>query len=84
MELSAKEFGLPARTVLARVNEQTIAIVIKRKSRIIMADGKKIVEKAEIIQQKLPSARVVLQTTAPVCSKTVQFLESSGIEVVSE
>jgi len=84
MELTAKEFGLPARTVLAQVDEQCIAIVMKRKSRIIMADGKKIAEKAEKIRQKLPSAKVMLQTTAPVCSKTIQFLENSGIQVISE
>ncbi|RUM44864.1 MAG: hypothetical protein DSY80_03935 [Desulfocapsa sp.] len=84
MELTAKEFGLPARTVLAQVDEQTIAIVMKRKSRIIMADGKKIVEKARKIQQTLPAAKVILQTTAPVCSKTIKFLENNDIQVVSE
>jgi hypothetical protein len=36
-----KEFGLPARTVIEQIDKNTIALVIDRKSRIIMSDGKK-------------------------------------------
>ena len=84
MELSAKQFGLPVRTVLEQIDSKTIAIVIKRKSRIIMADGRKIVEKSQKIREMLPSAAVVLKTTAPVCSKTVRFLESFGVLLIQE
>lgn len=79
MTLAAKQFGLPARTVLEQIDDNTIAIVINRKSRIIMADGKKIAEKSQKIQKILPSTAVVLKTTAPVCSKTVIFLQSAGV-----
>ncbi len=82
MEVTAKQFGLHSRTVLERVDENTIAIVIKRKSRIIMADGKKIAEKSAKIRDIQPSTTVVLKTTAPVCSKTRTFLESIGIQLV--
>jgi len=82
MEVAPKQFGLHARTVLEQVDENTIAIVINRKSRIVMADGKKIAEKSLKIQNILPSTTVVLKTTAPVCSKTVKFLQSAGIQLV--
>ena len=82
MKLQPKEFGLPARTELEQIDATTIGIVINRKSRIIMADGKKIAEKAEQIRRVAPLATVVLKTTAPVCSKTIPYLESKGICLV--
>ena len=74
-----KKFGLSARTVLEQISSNVIAIVMQRKSRIIMADGKKIVKKAKKIQDILPDVIVVLKTCAPVCGKTVVFLESEGV-----
>lgn len=76
-----KEFGLHARTVLEQVDEHTIGLVMDRKSRIIMADGRRIVEKTEKIQKVLPKITVVLKTSAPVCSKTLTFLDKAGITV---
>ncbi len=77
-----KKFGLPARTVLEQTASNVFSIVMQRKSRIIMADGKKIVGKARKIQAVLPDALVVLKTCAPVCGKTVVFLEGEGIKIV--
>ena len=82
MKLAPQQFGLPARTVLEQIDANTIAIVINRKSRLIMADGKKILEKSRKIRESLISGRVVLKTTAPVCGKTVQVLEAEGIELI--
>lgn len=82
MRISPKEYGLPARTVLEQLNNDTIAIVLNRKSRIVMADGRKIQDKARKITHVKPSARVVLKTTAPVCGKTTKFLEKEGIEII--
>ena len=79
--IDAKEFGLPSRTILEQMDAKTIAIVMDRKSRIIMADGKKILAKAEKIKQQLPDVQIVLKTTAPVCSKTIRFLEDEGIKL---
>ena len=76
-----EEFGLPAKTVLEQVDDNTIAIVIDRKSRLIMSDGKKVFEKAKKIKSILPEATVTLKTTAPVCSKTITFLQGKGIEI---
>ena len=82
MSISPKDFGLHARTVLEQLDESTIAIVINRKSRIIMADGKKIVEKAQTITKQSPDSTIALKTTASVCSKTRQFLSDEGILVI--
>ena len=77
------EFGLPARTMVEQAGTNTFAIVMKRKSRIIMSDGRKIVEKANQIIKVRSNAKVILKTTAPVCSKTIQFLAEEGIDVIS-
>ena len=78
-----KEFGLHARTVLEQVDEHTVALVMDRKSRIIMADGRKIVEKVEKIQKARPKITVALKTSAPVCGKTVTLLQNGGITIHS-
>lgn len=82
MHISPKDFGLHARTVLEQIDKETIAIVIDRKSRIIMADGRKLLDKADTILRHRPQVKVVLKTTAPICSKTRTFLEDEGIAVV--
>ena len=81
MKLDPKAYGLPARTHLEKLEDHTIGLIIDRKSRIIMADGKKILEKAQSIKKVAPSTQVVLVTTAPICSKTELFLEKSGVTV---
>lgn len=81
-KLDPKQFSLPPRTALEQIEKNTIAIVIDRKSRIIMSDGRKILEKTKKINDALPGTAVVLKTTAPVCSKTKAFLEKAGIQVL--
>ena len=81
MKLDPKAYGLPPRTHLEKLEDSTIGLVIDRKSRIIMTDGKKILEKSKSIFLIAPSTQVVLVTTAPICSKTKLFLEESGIAV---
>jgi len=82
-KVDPKEFGLHARTVLEQVDEDTIALVMARKSRIIMADGRTILEKVEQIQEVRPKVNVILKTSAPVCSKTIGFLDKAGITIHS-
>jgi hypothetical protein len=82
-DIAPKDFGLPPRTVLEQVDDHTIAIVVDRKSRIIMSDGRKILEKAKKIKAAKPSMTVALKTTAPVCGKTIKFLEGEGIQVIA-
>lgn len=47
-----------------------------------MADGKKILEKTEILKQHRPEAKFALKTTAPVCSKTKAFFEKQSIALL--
>ena len=83
ISLSPKDFNLPPKTVIMQLDEETIALVMDRKSRIIMVDGRKIVQKAEKIKAILPDVNVVLETNAPVCSKTKAFMEENHITIVS-
>lgn len=82
MHISARELGLHARTVLEQIDKETIAIVVDRKSRLILADGKKLLDKANTIKKHRPQVKVVLKTTAPICSKTKVFLEGEGVAVI--
>ena len=79
--IDSKEFGLPSRTVVEKIEADTLAIVIDRKSRIIMADGRKILEKAGKIRQERPAMKIILKSSAPVCGKTNKFLSEHGIDV---
>lgn len=79
--IDPKDFGLPPRTVLQQVGKDRIALVMDRKSRLIMADGRKIIDKFQKITTTNPSLRVIVKTNAPICSKTATFLEAEGIEV---
>ena len=74
--------GLPARTTVEAVDRNTLAIVIKRKSRIIMADGIKILAKVTKIKAAKPGMNVILKTTTPICSKTLQLFEKKGLKVI--
>lgn len=47
-----------------------------------MADGKKILEKAQAIKSVQPAVKVALKATAPICSKTIKFLEEEGIQLI--
>tara|TARA_B100001142_G_scaffold14071_1_gene13303 strand:- start:466 stop:747 length:282 start_codon:yes stop_codon:yes gene_type:complete len=56
-------------------------IVKNIKSRIIMKDGKKINETANTII-KQTKRNVFLATTAPVCSKTTNYLNDKKIKII--
>ena len=81
MIIDPKQFGLPSKTVIEQISKNNFAIVISRKSRVIMADGKKLLDKATKIKEDQPQAIVTLKISAPLCSKTKQFLEEHGIAV---
>jgi hypothetical protein len=80
--IDPKKFGLSSKTVVKQISKNHIAFVISRKSRIIMSDGKKILEKADKIRKIQPDSRISLKTSAPVCSKTIQFLKDHNIAVI--
>ena len=80
--IDPKSLGLPPRTVVEEINENTLAIVINRRSRIVMTDGRKIFAKAEKIKQVKPGCKIMLKTTAPICSKTLQYFADHGIMIM--
>jgi len=82
-QIDPKIYGLPARTVLMKKDSDKFTLVINRKSRIIMKDAFTIIKKVEKIKEKVHSASVVLKTSAPVCSKSIKFLNENNIEIIS-
>jgi len=77
-----KEYNLHPRTVLEDLGKKHFAIIIDRKSRIIMSDGKKIKEKAGLLL-KNNIKKVSLKTNAPVCSKTIKYLSDFKINILN-
>ena len=75
-------FSLPPSTKLKQVGSNQFDIIIQRKSRIIMKDGKGVVAKVDKIKHHVPKAKISLRTSAPVCSKTKVFLKERGISVL--
>jgi hypothetical protein len=82
-KIDPKLFGIPGKTVIEELDKDHYALVLDRKSRVIMADGKKLVAKAEKIKDAEPGIKISLRSTAPVCSKTIRFLFDNGIELIT-
>lgn len=66
------------------INANHFVIDKKRKSRLIMKDGEKILEQAKKIWQENPLAQVDLLIEGPICSKTKDFLSSHKIKIIQE
>ena len=81
--IDPKTFGLHPATKIERSGTKNFFILIDRKSRIIMKDGEKILDKVKKIKDIVPDAQVGLKTSAPVCSKTLDFLKKNGVAVTS-
>ena len=70
-QIDPKIYDLPSRTVLMKKDADKFTLVINRKSRIIMKDALTILKKIERIKEKVQNASVILETNAPVCSKSI-------------
>ena len=81
-KVDTKIYGLSARTVLMQKSSDKFTLVINRKSRIIMKDALAIVKKVEKIKEKVQSASVGLETSTPVCSKSIKFLTENNVDIV--
>ncbi|MBN2415626.1 hypothetical protein JXO52_07280 [bacterium] len=57
-------------------------LVIERRSRIIMADGKRLLDKIRAVQEVFPDIHVDIRSGAPVCGKTRAFLAEHDIAIV--
>lgn len=81
-KIDPKQFGIPGKTVIEKLDDNHYALVIDHKSRVIMADGRKIAEKAAKIKKVVPQAKISLKSSAPVYSKTIPYLAGQGIDVL--
>lgn len=79
--IAPETFGLHRTTIIEQIDPQTYSLILRRKSRVIMTDGRKLLERAEKIKKIIPDAVVQVETTAPVCSKTMAFLADHDIVV---
>lgn len=82
MNIDPSLYKLPPGTKLEQIDDKTLALVIYRKSRLIMADGKKILDKLRSVNDISPELRTALKTTAPICSKTSALLKKNGISII--
>jgi len=78
--LNSKEYGLNTRTVVG-LFDNSIVLIKDRKSRIIMKDGRQILEQVDSIKKYKIDTQVGLATNAPICSKTTKFFKENEIEV---
>ena len=78
-QIDPKLYELPPRTVLMKRGPDQFILVINRKGRIIMKDAETILKKVEKIKEKALNAWVVVETNAPVCSKSIKFLKDNGV-----
>ena len=81
-KIDPRRFGFSPRTRLYKKNRDTYVIQILRKSRVVMKDAKALVDKQIVIVRQQPEAVLMLETSAPVCSKSTAYLKGHGIDVV--
>ena len=80
-KIDPTQYNLFPRVDLRQGKPNDIYIVINRKSRIIMKDGIKILEMVKKINKVDWNKRVSVLTSAPVCSKTKQFLLDNNTSI---
>jgi len=82
IKIDPRKYNLSTRTALfKRANE--IIIVLDRKSRIIMKDGRRIADQSRSIQAVEPRISIAVAASAPVCSKTRAYLNKRGIALMN-
>ena len=81
IKIDPKEYNLHRSTNLFQIGKNKYKIVINRKSRFIMKDGQKIMTKFNNIKEINPDAKLELEITSPVCSKTKQFFIENNVKL---
>ena len=81
-QVDSSTLGISKRAQVAVGKDRNYYIIKNIKSRIIMKDGKKIVETARIIKNQT-NKQVFLATSAPVCSKTKKFLDQNSEQIIN-
>ena len=77
-------YGLSNKVILTEIDKNHIAIVKKRKSRIIMNDGKIILNQINKIRKKRPDLNISLIISGLICSKTANFLKENNINIIKQ
>ena len=80
-KLDPKAFNLSNRVNIQENDKKEVFFIIERKSRIIMKDGIRIFNQTQKVKEKRPNVRFFLKTPAPVCSKTIKYLNQREIEI---
>ena len=81
-QLDPKIFNLNSRAIIEE-KKSALTLVVNRKSRIIMKDGRRLLDQVRQIKN-FSKKPVSIFTTAPVCSKTKGFLNNNGVEIIQE
>ena len=81
-QLDPKIFNLNSRAIIEE-EKSALTIVVNRKSRIVMKDGRRLLDQVRQIK-KFSKKPVLIFTRAPVCSKTKGFLNNNGVEIIQE
>lgn len=79
--IDPKIFGLSPRTMVGQLSQNHFVIIKDRKSRIIMKDGRQILEQIQQIKKHTPNTKVSLATNAPVCGETTKYFNEEGIKI---
>tara|TARA_X000001036_G_C20260304_1_gene635915 strand:- start:278 stop:535 length:258 start_codon:yes stop_codon:yes gene_type:complete len=81
LNINPKNYNLSSRIILQEDISKKLFIVVRRKSRIIMKDGVRLLGISKKIKEKEKNRKTGVLTTAPICSKTKKYLEENGISV---
>ena len=79
--LNSKEYGLSPRALIGKYDNEQIFLIKDRKSRIIMKDGRQILDQIETIKTNSTAINVSLATNAPICGKTTKLLAENKVAV---
>ena len=77
------QYNLSSRVDLRQDRSGDLLIVIDRKSRIIMKDGRRVLEMVKKINKTDPNKNISVRTSAPICSKTKKLLLENSIMIKS-
>tara|TARA_B100001175_G_C19255072_1_gene516604 strand:- start:53 stop:313 length:261 start_codon:yes stop_codon:yes gene_type:complete len=79
--INPKKYNLSSRIILKENPKGQMFLIIDRKSRIIMKDGNRILDIIQKIKTIEKDKKTLVLTSAPVCSKTRQFLNKNKVEI---
>lgn len=79
MRTNLKISEISSRIILEKENDE-IFLIKDKKSRIVQKEGLYILELNRIIN-KIYGKNIILETTAPICSKTLKLLNENQIKI---